>query len=110
MYPHERSLVQRFAGKPFTILGINSDAREELRQIIDNGTVQWPCIVDGGDTSGPIATAWKVQGWPTIYIIDGKGKIRFQPRRGQEIEEAIETLLNEAPDPAFTPLKKRTAK
>jgi len=110
MYPHERSLVQKFAGKPFTILGINSDDQQELAKIIDNGTVQWPCIFDGGDTSGPISTAWQVQGWPTIYIIDGKGKIRFEPHSGGEIDEAIGTLLSEPPEPTFTPLKKGEAK
>jgi hypothetical protein len=31
MYPHERSLVQRLEGKPFALLGINTDdARAQL--------------------------------------------------------------------------------
>jgi hypothetical protein len=29
MYPHERSLVNRLAGKPFVLLGINSDDDRE---------------------------------------------------------------------------------
>ena len=33
MYPHERSLVKRLADKPFTLLGINSDAnKKQLKQ------------------------------------------------------------------------------
>ena len=29
MYPHERSLVKRLAGKPFAIVGVNSDDDRE---------------------------------------------------------------------------------
>jgi len=108
MYPHERSLVQKFAGKPFTILGINSDSREELKGIIDNGTVQWPCILDGGGTSGPIASRWNVDGWPSIYLIDGSGKIRSFAHGGRELEDSIEKLLAEPPAATFTPLKKES--
>ena len=36
MYPHERSLVKRLAGKPFALLGINSDAdREGLKKTME---------------------------------------------------------------------------
>ena len=29
MYPHERSLVKKMEGKPFVLLGVNSDADRE---------------------------------------------------------------------------------
>ena len=32
MYPHERSLVKRLEGKPFALLGVNSDPKDRLRQ------------------------------------------------------------------------------
>ena len=29
MYPHERSLVKKLEGKPFALIGVNSDTRRE---------------------------------------------------------------------------------
>ena len=35
MYPHERSLVEKFKDRPFVILGVNSDDdREQLKQVL----------------------------------------------------------------------------
>ena len=36
MYPHERSLVQKMQGKPFVLLGVNSD---KSRDTAKNATV-----------------------------------------------------------------------
>ena len=33
--------------------------------------------------------------YPTIYVIDAKGTIRYKNIRGEELEKAIETLLQE---------------
>jgi hypothetical protein len=39
-----------------------------------------------------------VHGWPTIYILDGKGTIRYKSLGGnpEEIDATLETLLAEA--------------
>jgi hypothetical protein len=76
MYPHERSLVKRLEGKPFVILGVNSDPKQKLRDVVKKESMTWRSWWDGGDTSGPIATKWNVSGWPTLYLIDHKGVIR----------------------------------
>ena len=96
MYPHERSLVEKNAGKPFVILGVNSDPKEKLQQIMENKTVTWRSFWDGGNTRGPIATRWNVSGWPTIYVLDHEGVIRFKGVRGKDLDDAIDTLLKEA--------------
>ena len=44
---------------------------------------------------GPIATAWNVTGWPTIYILDDEGVIRFVGRRGGEFIAALDELYTE---------------
>ena len=42
MYPHERSLVKRLEGKPFALIGVNSDAdREELKQVLQQERITW---------------------------------------------------------------------
>jgi hypothetical protein len=46
-------------------------------------------------TSGPISEAWHVGGWPTIYVLDGAGVIRYRDVRGEDMDRAVDQLLSE---------------
>jgi hypothetical protein len=95
MYPHERSLVKRLADRPFALLGINSDTdKNELKKALEKEKITWRSWWDGS-TSGPIATKWNVHGWPTIYVLDHKGVIRYKGPREKQLDEAVDTLLKE---------------
>ena len=97
MYPHERSLVKDYAERPFAIIGVNSDRdREKLQERIVEESITWRSFWNGGSTSGPISTQWNVSGWPTIYVIDHTGKIRFKNVRGDALDAAIAELVEEA--------------
>ena len=95
MYPHERSLVKRLEGKQFALLGINSDPKENVQKALERENITWRSWWDGGNTSGPIATAWNVRGWPTTYVLDPKGVIRFKNVRGEKMDAAVDQLLAE---------------
>jgi hypothetical protein len=98
MYPHERSLVKKHADKPFAILGVNSDAdRGELKKVMEKEEITWRSWFDGGSTGGPIAGKWNVHGWPTVYVLDAKGVIRYKSVGADEakIESTIAKLLKE---------------
>jgi thioredoxin family protein len=96
MYEHERSLVKKLADKPFVILGINSDKdREVLKEVIAKEKLTWRSWWDGGDTHGPIQTSYNVSHWPTIFVLDYKGVIRYFDVRGRELDDAIDKLLEE---------------
>ncbi len=96
MYPHERSLVKRLADKPFALLGINSDRdREELKKTMEKEQITWRSWWNGGSTQGPIAKKWNVRGWPTIYVLDHKGVIRYKGVRGEAMDKAVDALLQE---------------
>ena len=95
MYPHERSLVKRLEGKPFLILGVNSDPKDRLRQVLKKENITWRSWWDGGNAGGPIARAWNVSGWPTIYVLDHKGVIRYKDVREKAMDEAVDALLKE---------------
>ena len=97
MLPHEKELVKRLEEQPFDLIGINSDGtREEIQTILEANEITWRQAVDGS-TEGPLATKWNVNGWPTIYVIDAKGVIRYKNVRDQEMEEAVMKLLAEVP-------------
>ena len=95
MYPHERSLVKRLEGKPFALLGINSDPKDRLRETLKKENMTWRSWWDGGNTRGPIAKAWNVKGWPTTYVLDGKGVIRYKHVRDKQMDQAVDALLKE---------------
>ena len=100
MYPHERSLVKKLADKPFALIGVNSDRDlDKLKGVLEEENITWRSFWNGPQgTGGPISTRWNVSGWPTIYVIDAEGKIRFKNVRGSKLDEAIETLVAEAED------------
>jgi hypothetical protein len=96
MYPHERSLVKRLEGKPFALLGINSDrSKDDLKKVLEKEQITWRSWWDGGGTEGPIQTRWNIRGWPTVYILDHNGIIRYRDLRDREIDEAVDKLLKE---------------
>ena len=97
MYPHERSLVKRLADAPFALIGVNSDTDlTKLKKRMEEENITWRSFWNGPDgTGGPISTAWNVRGWPTIYVLDHKGVIRYRGTRGEAVDKAVDTLLAE---------------
>jgi peroxiredoxin len=95
MYPHERSLVKRMEKMPFVLVGVNSDPKTDIQAAMKREQITWPFFWDGGNTNGPIAKKYGVQSWPTIYVLDAKGVIRYKNVRGPKMDEAVETLLKE---------------
>jgi hypothetical protein len=96
MYPHERSLVKKLEGKPFALIGVNSDRnREELKQVLVQENITWRSFWNGGGIGGPISRQWKVEGWPSIWVIDARGVIRYRDTRGPAMDRAVDALLAE---------------
>jgi len=94
MYPHERSLVKEYEGRPFVIIGVNSDRdREQIKAVIKEKDLTWRSFWNGGSTSGPISTAWNVRGWPTTYVIDHEGKIAAKGPRGEALDKVLAKLV-----------------
>ena len=83
MYTNERALVDRMQGKPFVLLGVNGDGdKDQLRELMKKKGINWRSWWDGGgsaNTPGPIARRYNVHGWPTLYVLDHRGIIRYKP-------------------------------
>jgi len=97
MIPHERSLVARLEDKPFALIGVNSDDDKVFyREQAKRSGVTWRSFWNGPlGTSGPIASKWGVTSWPTIYVLDHRGVIRFRGVRGADMDAAVDQLLGE---------------
>jgi cytochrome oxidase Cu insertion factor (SCO1/SenC/PrrC family) len=100
MYPHERSLVKKMEGRPFVLVGVNSDPdRDGLGEVMKKQGITWRSFWNGGSTGGPISRAWRVQGWPTLAVIDHRGVIRhlYEGSPGdRQLDAVIEELVKEA--------------
>lgn len=99
MYPYERQLVERLKGRPFALVGINCDETlDGAKRAVVRDKLTWRSWFDASVTDGRATTAWQVDAYPTMFLLDGKGIIRrkWQGRQDEaEIDAAIEQLLAE---------------
>jgi thiol-disulfide isomerase/thioredoxin len=100
MIPHERELVKKHAGKPFAFVSVSADnAKDDLTKFLNDQPMPWTHWYAG--RGGSILKAWRIQAFPTIYVIDAKGVIRGKivgggPDNEKKIDELVEKLVNEA--------------
>jgi thiol-disulfide isomerase/thioredoxin len=97
MYDHERYITNKLKDKPFVLLGVNSDTDlDTARSAVRSETLSWRHFWNGEKgTRGPIAATWNIESWPTLYLIDANGIIRYKGVLGEEIDEGIKALLAE---------------
>ena len=95
MIPHEKELVERLKNEPFALIGINTDKdKEYYRKKQKEMGVTWRSSWQGS-TNGTLCEEWGVNSFPTIYVLDHKGVIRFKGIRGEEMDKAVDKLLGE---------------
>ncbi len=95
MNRQKQQLVERYASKPFALVEVNSDEdREAVRRIMRKEKLTWRCWFDGG-REGPIARRWGVYRWPTIFVLDAKGVIRYKELRGPMLDRIVDRLMKE---------------
>lgn len=97
MIPHEKELVKRLKDEPFVLFGINSDDASTYHAKRAEMGVTWPSVNDAS-VEPAISTTWGVEGWPTIYVLDHEGVIRFKDVRGEQMDRAVDQLLAEMKD------------
>lgn len=93
MYPRNRELVEELAGKPFVFVSVMRDPKlETTSTAIASKKITWRVWLDGEAT---ISQQWNVRAWPTIYVIDSGGVIRYEGLRGENLSLAVHKLLDE---------------
>jgi thiol-disulfide isomerase/thioredoxin len=94
MIPHQRELVKRLAGRPFTLVSISVDEkRETLAEFLKKEPMPWTHWFNGPE--GNIITDLNVWSYPTIYVLDANGVIRGKDVRGKLLDQAVDALLKE---------------
>ena len=94
MIPHERDMVSELKDKPFALISISGDQEKEaLEKFLKKEEMPWTHLWNGD--VGNITEKWSVEYFPTIYVLDQKGVIRFKDVRDKELSAAVEKLLKD---------------
>lgn len=96
MLPHERDLVERLQNEPFVFLGVNTDLRNRFNQERPKDPVTWRNFMDG--QRGPICQKYKIEAYPTLFLIDGNMVIRHKfvgVPPNAVLDKAIDELIAE---------------
>jgi len=96
-YPHETALAARHEGKPFAIVGVNSDReRDSVAPLNLEAGIRWRSWWDG-EQAGPVGRAWNIQGFPHTVIIDAQGVIRRVNAHREDLDRVVDDLLRTTP-------------
>lgn len=88
--------MERFKGKPFALLGVNSDEdREALKKILIEHQITWRSWWDQR-IDGPIHSKWQIELRPSIHLLDHKGVIRHKDIPPEKVDAAIDVLVKAA--------------
>jgi len=97
--PSMQRLSEKLIGDPFQILGVNiAEDQPTVENFLQTKiNVGFPILMD---TDGKVLRQWNVMAFPTSFIIDKKGKIRYALFGSidwdtKEIINKIETLIKE---------------
>ena len=84
--------MKRHKQDAFALVAVNChDNQEEFLEGQGESETDYASIFGGA----PIASAWGVNAFPTMFVLDAEGKIRFKGPRGEAMDEAVDQLLAE---------------
>jgi thiol-disulfide isomerase/thioredoxin len=96
--PSLNRLHQRYAGRDLHIVSIDfRETPEQMASFLQRTPVEFPVLMDG---DGQVALNWQVFSFPSSFIIDRQGRIRYSANRAidwdsPEVWQVIEKLLEE---------------
>ena len=87
-----QSLHEKYGDRGFKLIGIDPiDSLEEgIAEFLEKRGVSYTVVLGGKD----LAKTYRVSGYPTVYLIDQKGKIIFsQVGYGDDAKEKLEKVI-----------------
>jgi peroxiredoxin len=92
--PHVRRAFERYHDRGFEVVGISLDASvEPLKRYIAANGMTWPQIFQGRGAMTPLKQSYGVLTIPSTFLVDREGRIAASQLRGEQLHQAIETLL-----------------
>lgn len=89
---------KQMAGKSFRVLGLDvGETNAQVEKFLKKIPAAYPILID---PNGVTISSWKIRAFPTSYIVDKHGKLRYGYFGGlvwndQEVVALIEKLIAE---------------
>ncbi len=91
--PHIRELHAKYGAKGLVVITIHStEGADDMAPFLRQNPFPWP---NACDVDNRTASAWAVDTWPSTYLIDRQGKIRFANPIKDQLEDAVKLLIEE---------------
>ncbi len=96
--PSLNRLREQMSGQNFQLISINyAETSEAILQFMQQVSVDFPVLMD---TDGQVAAQWKVFAFPSTFVIDAQGQIRYGINAGiewdtPEVTRILNGLLTE---------------
>lgn len=103
MYPYERLMLELYERWPFAMVGVETGSSPgAVKTSREAQGLRYRAWWDAPDDTGqgPIAAAWRVSGFPAVYVIDARGVIRFVDLRQEDLLKGVRQVLTEEADRA----------
>jgi thiol-disulfide isomerase/thioredoxin len=107
-YPVYKAWQEKYAGKKVTIIGVHTpeftneaDVARVRAKVRENG-LKFPIAIDN---ESRIWKSWNNHAWPSIYLVDKKGQVRYRwegelhlrDQEGRQFASRIDELLADKP-------------
>ena len=88
-------LQEKFKGKGLEVVGVSLDnERADLDAFLKEQPLGWPQIFEPGGIDSRLATEYGIISLPTMFLIDGQGKVVNRSlRTASEVERQLDKLL-----------------
>lgn len=94
--PELTRLLDKYRDRGLRIIGVHSkDGADELPEYLKANPLPWPTVVDENQN---IKNTYRVENYPTLYLIDRRGILRVAGIHNRSLEKVIIMLLDEKSD------------
>lgn len=94
MTPKLKQLYEKYAQRGLLIVGVHTTGfAENMADYVAQESLAWPVAADVDDAT---VKAWNVRNYPSLFVIDRGGKVRFAGLYRDDLQRAVEQLLDEA--------------
>ena len=101
MYPYERLMLELYERWPFAMVAVETGSSPEaVKTAREAQDLRYRAWWDAPDDTGqgPIAAAWRISGFPAVYVVDARGVIRFVDLRQEDLLKGVRQVLTEEAD------------
>lgn len=94
--PEENRLLEEFQDADFRLFGVNGDeVLHDAQEAAERHSIQFTSWWDNPNAENRIVTQWNVTAWPTTFVIDQSGIIRYKNLSGSNLRKVISELLTQ---------------